>query len=756
MDGVSTEIQARRITLTGHVQGVGFRPFVYRLAHRHGVTGWVQNQLGQVAVLAQGPAATLDGFTRDLIEQAPPLATPRLVAEESVAPTALDGFCIKPSTADAEAQVFVPADQFACGQCVAEIADPDERRYRYPFTNCTNCGPRYTLITALPYDRANTTMAGFPLCAACSAEYANPLDRRFHAEPIACPDCGPALSYRDAQRHIDGDSAAALQAATAALTAGHVVAVKGVGGYHLMCDARSNTAVARLRAAKGRPAKPLAVMFPAAGVDQLAAVGAAVALSAEEAAALVSPLRPIVLARRHSDCALSEQLAPGLAELGVFLPYSPLHQLILSDFGAPLVATSGNLSGEPVLSDNDEADRRLKLIADAFVHHDRPIQRPADDSVLRSSAGRPRPLRLGRGAAPLELSLPQPLDEPVLALGGHMKGSIALAWAQRVVISPHIGEMDAPRSLQVMERLVADLQALYGVTAAQLICDAHPGYSTHRWARRSGLPIITVPHHVAHASALAGEHEHREPLLVFTWDGVGLGPDGTLWGGETFCGRPGAWRRVVSMRPLHLPGGERAGREPWRSAAAMCWAKEYDCPVGPTDARLAHQAWQRRLNSPATSAVGRLFDAASALILGIESVSYEGQGPMQLEALATAGAEPVPLPMRSAEDGIRQVDWAPLLNVLLDAGRSARERASVFHASLAHNILAQARQLRSEHGVDRIGLTGGVFQNRLLVDTAAELLRREGFTLLLTEQVPCNDGGLCFGQVIEAAARARR
>lgn len=756
MDGVSTQIQARRIALTGHVQGVGFRPFVYRLAHRHGVSGWVQNQLGQVAVLAQGPAAALDLFARELIDQAPPLAAPRIVTDEWVTPTTLGEFCIRPSTADAQAHVFVPADQFACSECLTEITDPGERRYRYPFTNCTNCGPRYTLITALPYDRANTTMAGFPLCAACRAEYANPLDRRFHAEPIACPDCGPALSYRDGQRQIGGDSAAALRATGEALSAGQVVAVKGVGGYHLLCAAGSDAAVARLRAAKGRPAKPLAVMFPPAGADQLVAVRAAVALSPAEAAALVSPLRPIVLARRRSECTLSEQLAPGLAELGVFLPYSPLHQLILSDFGAPLVATSGNLSGEPVLTDNEEADRRLNLIADAFLYHDRPIQRPADDSVFRSSAGRPRPLRLGRGAAPLELSLPASVDEPVLALGGHMKGSIALAWGQRVVISPHIGEMDAPRSLGVMERLATDLQALYGVTARRLVCDAHPGYSTHRWARRSGLPVTTVPHHVAHASALAGEHDHPDPMLVFTWDGVGLGPDGALWGGETFLGRPGAWRRVVSMRPFYLPGGERAGREPWRSAAALCWATQRDCPVGPADTRLVRAAWQRRLNSPATSAVGRLFDAASALTLGIESVSYEGQGPMQLEALAAAGAEPVALPMCSADEGIRRVDWAPLLELLLDAGCSARERASVFHASLAHNVLAQARQLRSEHGLNRVGLTGGVFQNRLLVDTAAELLQREGFTLLLSKQVPCNDGGLCFGQVIEAAARTQR
>jgi hydrogenase maturation protein HypF len=756
MAGVSTATQARRIELTGHVQGVGFRPFVFRLAHEYRLSGWVQNQLGQVAVLVQGTPAAIEAFAQDLVARAPPMAAPRIIADEPVTPTDFAAFSIVESSATSQARIFVPADRFACADCLREMADAADRRYRYPFTNCTNCGPRYTLITAMPYDRPNTTLASFPLCDDCDAEYRDLNDRRFHAEPVACPACGPALSYADGVERKGGSNAVALAAAVAALAAGQVVAVKGIGGYHLMCDAGSDRAVTRLRTRKQRPHKPLAVMFPAAGEDGLDMVRQAVHLSPAEAAAVESPLRPIVLALRRADCALSAHLAPGLAELGVFLPYSPLHQLILNDFGAPLVATSGNLSGEPVLTDNDEAGRRLAAIADAFLHHNRPIQRPADDSVFRTSGGRPRPLRLGRGAAPLELMLPAPVVEPLLAVGGQMKGAIALAWGQRIVVSPHIGEMDTPRSLEVFESVVADLQTLYGVSAARVVCDAHPGYSTHRWAKRSGLPVVAVPHHHAHASALVGEHPSAEPLMVFTWDGVGLGSDGTLWGGETLIGTAGRWQRIVSMRPFFLPGGERVGREPWRSAAALCWEVGRGCPAGPADTGLTRAAWQRRLNAPQSSAVGRLFDAAAALVLGLDGVSHEAQGPMELEAVAGERGTPIALPIQFTATDVARVDWSPLLALLLDDSLSVAQRAADFHSSLARNLLDQARLIRDRHAIERVGLGGGVFQNRRLVAEAQELLSGDGFTLLLAEQVPCNDGGLSFGQVVEAAALSSR
>jgi len=747
-------LAARRIEFSGQVQGVGFRPFVYRLALAHGIGGWVQNRLGRVVIEAQGETGKLDDFMRALITDSPPLARPELVCNQTIERPASIGFDIRPSDAGAPARIFVPTDQFACADCLAELADPGDRRYRYPFNNCCNCGPRYTLITSMPYDRQNTTMAGFPLCADCQEEYENPADRRFHAEPVACPQCGPTLCFRDHDGRERTGNQAALTTARELLRAGQTLAVKGIGGYHLMCDARSEAAVARLRAAKHRPKKPLAVMFPPRGADGLDAIRAAVQLEPAAAESLRSPLRPIVLVRRREAAELAQGIAPGLAELGVFLPYSPLHQLLLDDFGGPLVATSGNLSGEPVLTDEKEADQRLAQIADGFLHHDRPIQRPADDSVLRPIAGRLRPLRLGRGAAPLELELKQPVPEPLMALGGQMKGAIALAWDRRVVISPHIGEMDRPRSLSVLVRVFRDLPALYGVTPTRLVVDAHPGYSTHRWARAQSLAVTPVFHHVAHAAAVAGEHEFSEDLIVFTWDGTGYGTDGSLWGGETLHGRPGAWQRVASMRPFRLPGGEKAGRQPWRSAAALYWELGLDCPVVPDDAKLAHTAWQREINCPESSAVGRLFDAAAALLLNLAEVSHEAEGPMQLEAMAQAGGDAVQLPMRS-QDGLLRADWAPLLEQLRNTNRSAAALSGDFHASLAGNIVDQACTLRDSLGTSTVALSGGVFQNRLLTETARDGLRAAGFDVLLQRRLPCNDGGLCFGQVVEAAAGAQ-
>jgi hydrogenase maturation protein HypF len=713
-----TRGQARRFVLTGRVQGVGFRPFVYRLAREHALSGWVCNRLGDVEILVQGSDAAIRAFRDELLAHAPPLARPEIRQEEWRPRERLDGFSIRASSDHHQARIHLPPDYFACADCIAEIGDPAQRRYRYPFTNCTQCGPRYTLITALPYDRAHTALAGFPLCADCAAEYRDPADRRFHAEPLACAACGPGLTFAaPGQADVTGNEAA-LQAAGAALRAGGVLAIKGVGGYHLVCDAGSDAAVARLRARKQRPHKPLAVMFPARGEDGLAALRASVDLDADEIALLQSPARPILLARRRQDCALSTLLAPGLRELGVMLPYSPLHQLLLADHGAPLVMTSGNLSGEPVLTDNAEATQRLAGIADAFLHHDRPIVRPADDSVFRASAGQVRPLRLGRGSAPLELRLAAPVAEPTLAVGAHLKNSIALAWEDRVVISPHIGDMGTRRSLEVFSRLLEDLQRLYRVRARRVVCDAHPDYSSSRWARDCGLPLERVLHHHAHASALAGEFALQSPTLVFTWDGTGLGEAQRLWGGEAFVGVPGQWRHVASLRPFRLPGGDRAGREPWRSAAALCWETGSVPPFLPPDAELARQAWQRGLQAPASSAAGRLFDAAASLLDITQQASFEAQGPMLLEAMASATGAAVPLPLRQAGE-VLELDWAPLLPRLLDARRNREQRAADLHHSLAQGIRAQAEALAARHDIQQVGLCGGVFQNALLTQLTA-------------------------------------
>lgn len=745
---------AVKMTVSGQVQGVGFRPFVYRLAKAHGLNGYVQNCLGEVEIVVCGRPAKLKIFRRELIERAPPLSRPKITRLLPFDTLPFDDFEIVVSSAEAPARVFVPADYFMCDDCNRELHDANDRRYRYPFINCTQCGPRYTLIESLPYDRPNTSMAGFPLCADCSKEYRDPRDRRFHAEPISCPACGPTLEFdeRAATGRIDG--AAALAAAVDRLRAGKIVAVKGIGGFHLMCNACDTDAVALLRHRKHRPHKPLAVMFPAAGADGLDTMRRYVNLHAKESAALKSPQRPIVLAQKRSKTDLADDVAPGLDELGVFLPYSPLHQLLLDDFAGPLIATSGNISGEPVLTDNAEASRRLAAVADAFLHHNRPIVRPADDPVYRRIGHGMRPLRIGRGSAPREFELPGRQKSPVLAVGGHMKGTVALSWDNRVVVSPHIGEMDSPRSLAVFEQLAESLQSLYGVRAERIVCDAHPGYTTHRWAERQSLPVETVWHHRAHASAMAGEVKAPGHWLVFTWDGVGLGEDGTLWGGEALYGRPGGWRRVGSLKPFRIPGGEAAGREPWRSAAGLHWECGRTWPDCPDEQGLARAAWDRDLNCPKTSAAGRLFDAAAALIAKQTHVSFEAQGPMFLESLCRVRREPVYTSLRRNSDGVWRSDWTPLLDMMKDTSRSAACRAEAFHSSMALVLLQQARRVRDEFSIDQVGLCGGVFQNRVLTEQAIDLLDRNGFRVYTPKSLPCNDAALSFGQAVELEARS--
>jgi hydrogenase maturation protein HypF len=745
-------IEARTWLVTGQVQGVGFRPFVYRVAHAIGIQGYVRNRLGQVEILGEGTPGALDRFGRALAAQAPRIALPEVAA---VAPAKVRGrttFRILPSISPDGADIHVPPDYGCCDDCLDELNDPADRRHRYPFINCTQCGPRYTLIARLPYDRDNTSMASFVLCPACRREYEDPADRRFHAEPAACAACGPSLWYREAGRTDVTDTQDALAACVAALRAGRIVAVKGIGGYHLMADGCNDAAVSRLRLRKGRPHKPLAVMFPAD--HSLRALHAQVRIDATTAAALTSAARPIVLAPLRAGSPLAASLAPGLNEVGVMLPYSPLHHLLLADFGGPLVATSGNVSGEPVLTDNAEVGQRLQHVADACLHHNRPVVRPADDAVWRVIAGQARPLRLGRGGAPLELVLPFALDAPLLAVGGHGKNTVALAWGRRAVISPHIGELASPRAREIFCATIRDLQSLYGVRAQTVVCDAHPGHGSTRWALASGLPVVKIFHHAAHAAALAGEYPQVERWLVFAWDGVGYGEDGTLWGGEALLGTPGTWRRAGTLRPFHLPGGERAGREPWRSAAALGWESGGNWPRLPSMAQgsLLHEAWVKRVNTPQTSAAGRLFDAAAALLGLLDAASFEGQGPMWLEAVAGPAVAQV-LPLERNAQGVWQTDWAPLVPMLLDGQLTPARRAGIFHASMARALVDQACAVREQEGEFTVGLGGGVFQNRLLTETVFAQLQARGFAVRMGARVPCNDAGLSFGQVVEAAAR---
>jgi hydrogenase maturation protein HypF len=737
-------MQARFFVLSGHVQGVGFRPFVYRLAQEYNIHGWVENWMGQVAIHAEGDADFLQTFQAKLIKQAPPHATPVISKTRIVNCEHYAAFTIRSSNDNTPSTIRIVTDLPVCEDCLKELNDPADRRYRYPFINCTHCGPRYTLIRQLPYDRVNTTMAEFPLCSQCKREYQDAADRRYHAEPIACPVCGPALSFDHGGKVTTGNEQA-LQACLYALRRGDIVAVKGIGGYHLMVDAGNDEAVQRLRDRKPRPHKPLAVMMAEQQLNQY------MLANEDERLLLKGVEHPILLLRQTAGNALSRLITPGLNEVGVMLPYSPLHYLLLKEFAGPLVATSANISGEPVLTDNNEVANRLENITDAVLHHNRPIQRPADDPVYRVINKKPRAIRLGRGNAPLELSLPFAIDKPTLAVGGHMKNTIALAWKNNIVVSPHIGELDSLRSQQVFTQVIADLQELYQVTAEQVVYDAHPKYSSSEWAKTSGLEPVAVFHHHAHASCLPGEFPHEKNWLVFAWDGTGYGVDKTIWGGEALFGSNGCWQQLASLRQFHLPGGDRAAREPWRSAAALCWEANIDWQLSNEDRELAHQAWSKKINCPKTSSVGRLFDAAAALIGLMDKASFEGQAPMWLEALAQQGnAEGLSLELEEDDHGVWRVDWQWLLGMLLDEKQSRADRARCFHESMALAILHQALQLREQYGDFAVGLTGGVFQNRLLTELAIEQLQQHGFRCYFPEHVPVNDGGLCYGQIIEA------
>lgn len=744
-------VEGRYLVLTGTVQGVGFRPFVYRLAMQHQLCGWVRNSLGQVEILAQGSALNLDQFQAALINQAPMIAEPEIHIVEARHPTACADFQILTSEKAEMPDIHIPADFYSCPACLSEMQDPENRRYHYPFINCTQCGPRYTLITQLPYDRPNTSMAAFPLCEDCRQEYENPLDRRFHAEPTACPVCGPQLYYHRAGSKI-AETQTALEACIADIRAGHIVAVKGIGGYHLLCDASNDAAIAELRLRKQRPDKPFAVMFPASGNDELEAVNQAVHLNAEEAAMLRSPARPIVLAKQKANT-LSKLIAPELSEMGVMLAYSPLHHLLLNALKCPIIATSANFSGEPVLTDDKAVEDRLGDICHSFLHHNRPIVRPADDSVFRFIAGKCRPLRLGRGAAPVELTLPFTLKDPILACGSHLKNTVALAWGNRIVVSPHIGDLDSPRSMQVFEQTIHDLQALYQVNAQQLVCDAHPQYASSRWAQQQALPVNPVQHHKAHASALFLEYSPQEPCLIFTWDGTGYGDDQTIWGGEAWYGSPGHWQRVASLRPFHLPGGNKAGREPWRSAAALAWEEGQDWQSTPLATALLKTAWQRGINAPQTSSMGRLFDAAAAFTGLVKEASFEGQGPMLLEQCSQDLFTTEALPITKNAQGIWSADWAPLLPSLQDHQRSLEERSTGFHSVIAHTLIKQAALLHAEYPFTHLGLSGGVFQNKRLSDYLATQLEPY-YTVCIPERLPVNDASISAGQIVEAAFQA--
>jgi hydrogenase maturation protein HypF len=761
------------------VQGVGFRPYVHRLARDLSLSGWVRNDARGVVAEVEGALAALDAFLSRLVADAPPLADVEHLHTEARAPTGARGFAILASAQAGSADALVSADVAVCADCLAEVLDPAARRYRYPFATCTNCGPRYTIVEGVPYDRARTTMAGFPLCHDCRAEYEDPADRRFHAEPIACPACGPHA------RLVGGDEAwpgvDAVAQAAAALRAGRIVAVKGLGGYHLACRADDERAVAALRARKQREDKPFALMAPS-----LDAARALLALTPADEALLAGPLAPILLAPRRDHCSsdlayrgerssgrqVAASVAPRSADLGVMLPATPLHHLLLrdADCGA-LVMTSGNRSDEPIAHEDADALERLAGIADAFLTHDRPIHIRVDDSVVRTIPGRRSVwVRRSRGAVPGALALPLPAPRGLLAAGGDLKGACCVAKGARAWVGHHVGDLHDWATLQAYRQSVEHLERVFDVAPQLVAHDLHPDYrSTAEALAREDVEHVAIQHHHAHLAATLAEHGEAGPAVGAILDGAGLGTDGSVWGGELLVGGLHGFERAGHLRPVALPGGDRAAREPWRMACAWLVAAEAE-ETAPAALRAAVPArtWDavaalaRSPLAPRTTSAGRLFDAVAALA-GLRTISsYEGQAAAELEAAATRCGERAAYPL-PCEDGPDDLDGLVLdarptiLAAAHDAhdGVGAARIAARFHRALARATAEACAQLAERHDLETVALGGGVWVNRLLLELTASALEARGLRVLTPWLLPPGDGGLAYGQAAIAAANDR-
>ncbi|MEU9139088.1 carbamoyltransferase HypF [Streptomyces sp. NPDC048404] len=779
----ATGRERRHVTVTGVVQGVGFRPFVYTLAQELGLTGWVTNNARGVEAEVEGPAADVAEFCARIGTRPPPLAVVESVEHRAV-PLENDGsvFTIRPSSGG-PGRTLVSPDTATCDDCLRELADPADRRYRHPFITCTHCGPRFTIVTSLPYDRDSTTMAGFPMCADCAREYADPADRRFHAQPIACPACGPRLTLRtgadDPSELRDGE---ALVEARRLLAEGAVVAVKGIGGYHLACDAGDPAAVRTLRKRKNRGAKPFAVLAGSLEtVRRLAHVGP------EERELLLGPRKPVVLLRRRAGAGdeIAAGVAPGSPDLGFMLPYTPVHRLLLGLPGDPpgpavLVMTSGNRSGEPIVTDDAEALTRLAGLADAWLGHDRPVHVPCDDSVVRVCAGAELPVRRSRGYAPFPIALPVPVV-PALAVGGDLKNTFCAGDGRYAWLSAHVGDMDDLATLNAFERATGHLTDLTAVAPRLLVADRHPGYRATRWARRTaearGLTLLQVQHHHAHVASAMAEHglDGSAPVIGVAFDGTGYGDDGAVWGGEVLLADYDGYRRFAHLGYVPLPGGDAAVRNPYRMAlshlraAGLPWRDELPCAAAatPEERRLLERQLERGFNCVPTSSMGRLFDAVSSLAGVCHRVEYEAQAAMELENAALADLAG-PLADDERNDAyrfmlraVRQDPGAPLIAdpapVLaaavadIRAGVTAGPVARRFHRAVTGLVLEVCTVARERTGIGTVALSGGVFCNALLTEGCGAVLERDGFTVLRHHRVPPNDGGLALGQLIVAA-----
>ncbi|MFS1161079.1 carbamoyltransferase HypF [Aeromonas salmonicida] len=766
----------REFHIDGIVQGVGFRPFVYGLALRYGLAGYVLNDANGVTIGAEGSPEQLASFARELRELAPPLSRIDHFSEREL-PRDHDSdyygqFHIKASQQQSAATVAISPDQGMCEACANDVANPVDRHHHYPFTNCTHCGPRYTIIRSLPYDRPHTAMAGFAMCPRCAAAYEDPLDRRYHAQPVSCPECGPHLSWRSDCGDALAEREDALQMAAGALQAGKLIAVKGMGGYHLICDARNEQSVARLRTLKRRERKPLAVMMGSLAEAKLHVTGCEA-----EWTLLASQASPITLLRKRKNddrpsesqqpaVPLAEGIAPGIPYLGIMLPYTPLHQLLLDACAIPLVATSANGRGSPILIECEAVVRELGSEIDGILDHNRPILHPCDDSLVQWAGGRRQTLRLARGYAPCTPSLQEAVKAPLLAVGAQQKNQLALAFGRQRIYSPYIGDLHSLPMQGHFEQTLATFRDLYDLKPELLVSDRHPGYLSHQWAKNycqnQGATHLEVQHHHAHLLAVMAEHDITGPVLGVAFDGTGLGDDGTLWGGELLLADVKGFKRVAHLRPFKLIGSEAAIREPVRQLLGLLFEsydleqiRALDIPLVsklPIERiRNLHQLWHLGRNTPYTSSIGRLFDAIAALLGVIDTPDYEGEAGLLLEAAALQ-LTPDELPfslafgLHQSAEGPLLIEWAELLNLLISEqskGTSTASLAAGFIRAISNLVIALAEHFPGYP----VALGGGVFQNRVLMDQLVPGLEAAGRQVLTSETLPLNDGGIAAGQL---------
>ena len=765
------ELLRRRLTVRGRVQGVGFRPFVYRLARELSLGGTVRNDMQGAAIELEGPASLLDEFTRRLHAELPPLARITSIESEYLPPTGDCEFTIDLSDAAGVQEAHISPDAATCDDCLRELAAPADRRHGYPFINCTNCGPRYSIIRGVPYDRPNTTMAAFTMCPACQAEYDDPADRRFHAQPNACAVCGPRVSLVDsAGAPIEGDP---LDRTRALLAEGAIVAVKGLGGFHLACRADRDAAVARLRENKSRRTKPLAIMVPS-----LDAAREFVTLTDAAVQLLTSPARPIVLAPARPDAPVSPHVAPGVDSLGVMLPYTPLHHLLFADGLSALVMTSGNPASEPLCCDNAEAFERLASLTDAFLLHNRDIERRVEDSVISAMGAAPMPLRRARGYAPEPIQIPMAAPEPILAVGGELKSTICLLAGDEAVLSEHLGDLDNPDAFREFQSTVTAFKQFFARDPAIVACDMHGDYASTRYAskptrreraaRSRSRSIVAVQHHHAHIVSCMADNGITGEVIGLACDGTGYGRDGHVWGCELLRCDEAEMTRAGHLRYVPHVGGDAVSRETWRPAAAFLWdafedgmtvAREMLLDVDPVAMDIMTKRFARQDRPLYTSSLGRLFDAAAAILGICDANTHEARAPMMLESLARSAGEAKAMDYRLGESDngrLLTLDPRPMIRQLVEGKRSGQPVAMLawaFHRTVAQMLSAGAVRVASETGLTRVVLSGGCFANALLTMDVTTLLRQAGLDVFVHRRVPTTDGGLALGQAVIAAAR---